>query len=97
MQQIDVYIRKQYLYDGKNKEELSKEFFIYEVHFPVIQIGGLKYINSYMNQIALIDQDNVVKRYAGSDNINQIEWIKEDILKMYPKEVSKYVVFNPLY
>lgn len=96
MQQIEVFIKKQYLFNGKDREKLNKEFFIYEVHFPVIKIGSLKYINSYMNQIALIDQDHVIKRYAGSEDVNQIDFIKEDILKMYPEEARKYVVFNAL-
>lgn len=96
MQQIEVFIKKQYLFNGKDREKLNKEFFIYEVHFPAIRIGGLRYINSSINHIALIDQDHVIKRYTGSNEVNQIDFIKEDILKMYPEEARKYVVFNAL-
>lgn len=96
MQQIEVFIKKQYLFYGKDREYCNENLFIYEVHFPAIKIGDLKYINSSMNQIALIDQDNIVKRYIGSNEVNQIDFIKEDILKMYPEEAKKYVVFNAL-
>lgn len=96
MQQIDVYIRKQFLFDGKDREKLNKEFFIYEVQFPVIRIGGLKYINSFTEQIALISQDSAIKRYTGDNTTNQIDLIKEDILKCYPEEVWDKVVFTEL-
>jgi len=94
MQQINVYIKKQYLFDGKEKDRVNKDFFIYEVQFPVIRIGSLKYINSYTEQITLRDQDIVIKRYTGDSDISQIDLIKEDIRKCYPEEVWDLIVFT---